>query len=64
MPHARFKELKTPVALFAMVGRRVNLLLSASRALRDPATRNALREHFDPSTIIAALHDNLIPSPA
>ncbi len=91
MPHARFKELNTPVALFAKVGRQVdyhaldkrpvdilflllgpdpatasylNLLLSASRALRDPATRDALRVHFDPSTIIGVLHDNLIPSSA
>jgi PTS system nitrogen regulatory IIA component len=90
MPHARFKELNTPVALFAKLSRPIdyhaldkrpvdmlflllgpdpatasylNLLLSASRALRDPATREALREHFAPATIVAALHDNLIPVP-
>jgi PTS system nitrogen regulatory IIA component len=37
----------------------LKLLLSASRALRDPATREAIRVHFDAPTIIAALEENI-----
>jgi nitrogen PTS system EIIA component len=38
----------------------LKLLLSASRALRDPVVRSALREKFDVPSIQAALQDNAI----
>jgi PTS system nitrogen regulatory IIA component len=38
----------------------LKLLLSASRALRDPVVRDALREKFDVLSILAALQDNAV----
>jgi PTS system nitrogen regulatory IIA component len=90
MPHARFKHLVAPLALFAKLSRPVDyhaldkrpvdivflllgpdpatasylkLLLSASRALRDPTTREAMRARFDIPTIITALEENLASVP-
>lgn len=41
----------------------LELLLSASRALRDPIIRQALREGFDVAAITAALKCNALPTP-
>jgi len=40
----------------------LKLLLSASRALRDPVVRDALRKKFDIPSILTALQDNAAPA--
>jgi PTS system nitrogen regulatory IIA component len=41
----------------------LKLLRSASRALRNPVAREALREHFDAATITSALQCDTLPMP-